>query len=172
MVERHEVDLRLDVAGVLDQALAPVDEHPVEHLDERRVEVLARPLQAILEGAVQAEHLLVEAVEVLGVARLVDLLGGQEGLFALTLVGHHETRELRGHALLADEERGQVPRHLLAQLAVQARPVLLVLGEVDRVRLPVLALPQLIQLLRRHQRDGRQLGLVGDGADVTLTGEI
>ena len=53
----------------------------------------------------------------------------------------------------------------------RSRPVDAILGEVDRVRLPVLALPQLIQLLRLHQFHRGQLGLVGDGADVTLTGQ-
>ena len=81
VVERHEVDLRLDVGGVLDQPLTPLDEHAVEHLDERRVEVLAGLREPVLECPVDAEHLLVEAVEVLRVARLVDLLRGQERLF-------------------------------------------------------------------------------------------
>ena len=83
----------------------------------------ARPAQAVLEGAVDAEHLLVEAVEVLRVARLVDLLGGQERLLALALIRHHQPRELRGDALLADEEARQVPRQALAQVLVHRLPV-------------------------------------------------
>ena len=128
--------------------------------------------QPVLEAAVEPEHLLVEAVEVLGVARLVDLLRRQEGLLGLALIGHHKPGELRRHSLLADEERRQVPGHVLAQIAIELSPVRAILLEVDRVRLPVLALPQLIQLLRVHQFDRGQLGLVGDGADVTLTGQI
>ena len=38
----------------------------------------------------------------LRVAGLVDLLGGQERLLMLVLVGHHEPAELRGDALLAE----------------------------------------------------------------------
>src|SRR5207302_10684195 len=126
---------------------APVYEHAVEHLDERGVEVLAGLLQTALEAAVDAEDLLVEAVEMLGVACLVDLLRRQERLFALALVGHHQARELRRDALLADEEGRQVPRHPLAQLRFHRSPVATILREVDRVRLPVLALPELVQLL-------------------------
>ncbi len=90
-------------------------------------------VEAILEGAVDAEDLLVEAVEVLRVARLVDLLGGQERLFALALVGHHQARELRRDALLADEERRQVPREPATQVGVHLLPVAAVLRQVDRV---------------------------------------
>ncbi len=133
VVERHEVDLRLDVARAFDEAPTPVDEHAVEHLDERRIQIGARPVEAILEGAVDAEDLLVEAVEVLRVARLVDLLGGQERLFALALVGHHQARELRRDALLADEERRQVPREPATQVGVHLLPVAAVLRQVDRV---------------------------------------
>ena len=78
--------------------------------------------EAVLEAAVDSEDLLVEAIEVLGVAGLVDLLGQQEGLFALALVGHRAAPELCGHPLLADEERGQVPGQVAAQLAVHLLP--------------------------------------------------
>ena len=172
VVQRHEVDLRLDVARVLDQALPPLDEYHVEHLDEGRVEVVPRALQAILEGPIETEHLLVEAVEVLRVAGLIDLLGGQERLFALALVGHHQARELGRDTLLADEERRQVPRQPRAQLGVHPLPVAHVLREVDRVGLPVLALPQLVQLLGGHERHRRQLRLVGDRPDISLACQI
>ena len=81
-------------------------------------------------------------------ARLVYLLGGEEGLLLLVLVGHDEAGELCRHALLADEERGQAPEMLLLVLLGQRSPVLLVALEVDRLRLPLLALPQLVELLR------------------------
>ena len=51
----------------------------------------------------------------LGVARLVDLLGEQERLLVLVLGRQHEPRELAGDPLLADEERRQPAQHLLAQ---------------------------------------------------------
>jgi hypothetical protein len=66
----------------------------VEQLDERLVDVLARALQARLERPVALEHLGVEAVEELRVAGLVDLLGGQERLLGLVVVGAHEAAEL------------------------------------------------------------------------------
>ena len=50
----------------------------------------AAAVQALLEAAVVAEDLLVEAVEVLRVARLVDLLGREERLLVLVVVGHDE----------------------------------------------------------------------------------
>ena len=108
----------------------------------------------------------------LGVARLVDLLGGEERLLALVLVGRDQPGELGGDPLLADEERGQIPGHIAALLIGEAGPVLLVLGEVDRLGHPVLLLPQLVELLGVHQLDGGELGLVGDRADVALLGQI
>ena len=93
-----------------------LDQIPVEQLEVVLGQVLARTVEAVLEGAVVGEHLLVEAVEVLRVTGLVDLLGEQERLLVLVLRREHETRELVGDALLPDEERGQAPRHLLAQI--------------------------------------------------------
>ena len=75
-------------------------------LDEGVRHVHAHRGQALLdELVVDAEHLPVVAVEELHVARLVHLLGGEEGLLALVLIGHDEAGELGRHALLADEER-------------------------------------------------------------------
>ena len=51
VVERHEVDLRHDVARVGDQPLARVDEVLVEELDERGVDVAAGLLEAALEAS-------------------------------------------------------------------------------------------------------------------------
>jgi hypothetical protein len=107
------------------------------------------------------------------VTRLVDLLGGEERLLLLVLVGHHETRELGGHALLADEERAEPPEVLLLLVLGQLGPLLLVALEVDRLRLPLLAFPQLVELLRVHQLERPvQVGVVRDGRDVALAGEV
>ena len=173
VVGGHEVDLRVHVARVRDQPLAHLHEPLVEELDERVGHVLARRREPLLDAAVDAGHLAEPAVEELHVARLVDLLGREEGLLLLVLVGHHEAGELGGHALLADEERAEPPEVLLPVVVGQLGPVLLVALEVDRLRLPVLALPQLVQLLRVHQLERPvQVGVVGDGRDVALAGEI
>ena len=92
VVEHDEVDLRLEVARVGEQALGRLDEVDVEELDERLVDVAARPLEAVLERAVALEDLGVEAVEELRVAHLVDLLGREERLLAL--VSYARTRPL------------------------------------------------------------------------------
>ena len=57
VVEHDEVDLRLDVGGVGEQALLRLDEVAVEELDERLVDVVARLLEAVLERAVALEDL-------------------------------------------------------------------------------------------------------------------
>jgi hypothetical protein len=107
------------------------------------------------------------------VARLVDLLGREEGLLLLVLVGHHEARELRGHALLPDEERTEPPEVLLLRLLGQRGPLLLVALEVDRLRLPLLALPLLVELLRVHQLERAvEVGVVADRRDIALGGEV
>ena len=140
----------------------------VEQLDECVAHVLADVRQPVLDVVVEAEHLAVPAVEELHVARLVDLLGREERLLLLVLVGHDEARELGRDALLADEERGEPPEALLL-LLVERRPVLVVVLEVDRLRVPVLALPQLVELLRVHQLERRpELPVVGDRAEVAL----
>ena len=67
------------------------DQLLVEQLHEGVVDVLANPRQPLVDAGVGQSHdLAVEAVEELHVPRLVDLLGGQERLFGLVLVGHHE----------------------------------------------------------------------------------
>src|SRR5205085_1616585 len=50
--------------------------------------------------------------------------------------------------------------------------VLDVAVERDGVRSPVLALPELVELLGVHELDRGELRLVGDGGDVALGGEI
>ena len=77
VVDDDEVDLRLDVARVRDERLVGVDEVLVEKRDVVLVELGATAAQAVLEAPVVLQHVLVQAVEVLGVARLVDLLGGE-----------------------------------------------------------------------------------------------
>ena len=113
-----------------------VDEQPVEEPEVVLVERGAAVVEALLEGAVVLEDLLPEVVEVLRVAGLVDLLGREERLLVLVVVGHDEPGELRRHALLPDEEAGQAPRDLVAHDRVHGLPVAAVLGEVDLVGAP------------------------------------
>ena len=68
-----------------------LDEVAVEQLEVRRAQVPARAVEAILEPAVEVEHLLVQAVEMLRVAGLVHLLGEQEGFLMLVLGRQHES---------------------------------------------------------------------------------
>ena len=108
--------------GIGEQAAVGVDEHLVEEDLEGVVEVLAGAVEPVLEGAVVADDLGVEVVEVLGVARLVDLLGRQERLLALALVGADEAVELRRDPLLADEEGRQEPDDVVLVLVGRAWP--------------------------------------------------
>jgi hypothetical protein len=55
--------------------------------------------------------------------------------------------ELGGDALLAHEERRQAPEYVRALLVRKGSPVLDVAVELDGVGLPLLALPQLVELL-------------------------
>ena len=173
VVVGDEVDLRVHVARVGDQALAHLHEALVEQLDEGVGHVGARRREPLLDAAVDAGHLAEPAVEELHVARLVDLLGREEGLLLLVLVGHDEAGELGGHPLLADEERAEPPEVLLLVLVGELGPLLLVALEVDRLRLPLLALPQLVELLRLHQLERAvEVRVVRDRGDVALAGQV
>ena len=79
-------------------------------------------------------------------ASLVGDLGGEEDLHLLGRRRAHHRPELLGHLLLADEERGQPVHPLEALLLRESLPVLAVLREVEVLREPLLALPQLVEL--------------------------
>ncbi len=158
---------------VRDEALAGLHELLVEQLREGLVQLLPHALEAPVELLLpEAHHLAVEAVEELHVPRLVHLLGGEVAGLRLALVGHHETGELSGHALLPDEEGRQAPDELLARLGTEPRIVLGVAAQVDRVRGPVLALPQLVELLRVHEPQGAGLLLGAKGSRIALLREL
>ena len=118
--------------------------------------------EALLE-ALGLEHadLGVEAVEERDVARLVGDLRAQEQPHVLVGRGAHHRAELGGDALLADEERRQAVHALEALLVVEALvPVLAVPGEVEVLRRPLLALPELVELAVGQQV---RLAAVGRG---------
>ena len=106
-------------------------------------------VEAVLE-VVRLEHadLVVEAVEEAHVAGLVGDLGAEEDAHLLRRRGAHHRAELLGHPLLADEERAE-PVHALEALVLgdPLVPVDPVLGEVDVLGGPLLALPEVVELL-------------------------
>ena len=95
-------------------------------------------LEVLLDRlGVRADHLAVEAVEEDAVARLVRDLGGEEDPLIVGRRGDRERQQLRGHALLADEELGEEEEHpapLLVREVVGVLPLPGVLGEVERPR--------------------------------------
>src|SRR2546423_9466030 len=97
VVEGHEVDLGGDVRRIRQQRLVRLDQIAVEQLEVVGRQVLASPLQPVLEAAVVLEHLLVEAVEKLRVARPRHPLGGQERPPLLFLPGPPQPPEHAPH---------------------------------------------------------------------------
>src|SRR3954452_11450989 len=148
MVDRDGLDERLEIVGVGREAVDAAVQRAVEELPELGVEVLARGREPLLQvGRVQHPDLGVEAVEERDVARLVGDLRAQEDPHVLVGDRAHDRPELGGHALLADEERAHPVHPLEALVVVEALvPVDAVLAEVEILRRPVLALPQLVEL--------------------------
>jgi hypothetical protein len=148
VVDRHRLDERLEVIGGRREPVHAALEQVVEQLVELGVEVLARlretPVQVVgLEDA----DLAIEAIEERDVPSLVGDLGAQEHAHVLVGAGAHHRSQLRSDALLADEEGAQPVHPLVALLGVHALvPVDAVLGEVDVLGGPLLALPQLVEL--------------------------
>ena len=102
-----------------------------------------------LAEPVGLEHadLAVEALEEAHVAGLVGDLGAEEDFLVLGRRRAHDRPQLLGHLLLADEERGEPVHALEALLAGDPLvPVLAVAAEVELLRLPLLALPELVEL--------------------------
>ena len=89
-------------------------------------------------------------------ARLVDLLGGEEVLLLLQRRGVDVGGEVVGDGVLAPEEQAVVPQRRLAlELGEVLAPLARVLGEVELRRAPVAALPARVQVLV-GDRVGRQ----------------
>jgi hypothetical protein len=109
-----------------------------------------------LREAVRLEHadLAVEALEEADVASLVGDLRAEEDFLVLGRRRPHDRPELLRHLLLADEERRQPVHPLEALLLGDALvPVLAVLAEVEFLGLPLLALPEVVQLAVAEQLD-------------------
>jgi hypothetical protein len=173
VVERHGLDQRLEVLGFARQPVHPRAQHLVEQLAELGVQVRGGLLQPRLQRVgLQHADLGVEAIEERHVARLVGDLRAEEQPHLLVRRRAHHRPELGGDALLADEERRQPVHALEALLLVDPLvPVDPVLREVEVLRRPLLALPQLVQLPVAEQvrlaavRRGKQ-GRVAGGLEV------
>ena len=155
VVERHRLDHRLGVLRFLRQPLGPRAEHLVEEPAEVVVQVLGGLTEHVRQP-VGLEHadLPIEALEEADVAGLVGDLGAEEDFLVLGRCRPHDRPELLGHLLLADEERRQ-PVHPLEALFLRdpLMPVDPVLGEVQLLGLPLLPLPEVIQLPVAEQLD-------------------
>jgi hypothetical protein len=93
------------------------------------------------------DHLVHEAPEEDGVARLVDLLGGEEVLLLLARRGVDERAQVVGDGVLAVEEHRVVPQRGPAlQVREALAPVRPVLGEVDGHGRPVALLPASVEV--------------------------
>ncbi len=142
----------------------------------RRSKILRKPTRQLRLDRVQAArhravadaaHLLHEALEEHRVARLVDLLGGEEVLLLLA----RRRVDVRGQVVrdrvLAPEEQAVVPQRRLAlELREVLAPLARVLGEVQLRRLPVAALPARVQVLvgdRVRRQAGHVRGVDGCG---------
>ena len=153
VVERHGLDQRHQVLGLAREVVDSALEHLVEQLVELRVDVRAGLGQPVLEvGGLEHADLVVEAVEEAHVAGLVGDLRAEEDAHLLARRGAHHRAELLGDLLLADEERRQ-PVHALEALLLRDAlvPVDAVLGEVDVLRRPLLAFPEVVELLVAEQ---------------------
>ena len=131
---------------------------PVEHLPEAPRELWPDRLQSAADGAVtEVADLVHEAVEEHGVARLVDLLRGEEVLLLLGRRGGDVRRQPVGDGVLAPEEERVVPKRRAAlELGHLLVPLAAVLGEVDLRRAPVALLPACVQVrVADLLRDGR-----------------
>jgi uncharacterized membrane protein YqgA involved in biofilm formation len=129
--------------------------------------------------AVLFEHLGVEAVDENGVARTVDELRGQEDRLFFTRRGIHERHEALRDVLFADGEGCEDPLKRAPKLRREiVDPLPAIAGEIDCPRLPLLALPQVVELpvarslflyCRQDVVDGNvaqlcEFGLSGHGA--------
>ena len=119
----------------------------------------AREPRGEVVGALEHADLLVEAVEEADVARLVGDLRREEDPHVLGRRRAHDRPELVGDPLLADEERRE-PVHAGVPLLGRDPlvPVDPVLGEVEVLGRPLLALPELVELRVAEQLEPAPVG--------------
>src|SRR3954453_6544224 len=154
VVGGDEGDLGRGVPAVGDESVVGLHEPFVEDGGEGGGEPLAGAGDVRGDGGGVGDDLVLEARVELHVARLVDLLGGEERRLLLAAVRKHETGELGGDALLGDHQRAHRPMHEVAVLTAHRRPLLAIGREVDRERAPLAVLPVAVERLRVVQVDG------------------
>ncbi len=93
--------------GRRQQRVVGLHERHVEDVAEGVGDLLARAAHVVGDGGGIGDHLVLEARVELHVARLVDLLGGEERRLLLGRVGGDQPGELGGDALLGDHQRGE-----------------------------------------------------------------
>src|SRR5687767_10183867 len=105
-------------------------------------------------------------------AHLVDELRGEKRLDLPGGSRQQEGGEVGGDPLLADIEAAEAVGRVLLRVGGRLDPVLLVDREVELVRLPVLALPERVELLVAHQATLGPLGAAVLGARVAWAGSV
>jgi hypothetical protein len=163
VVERHGCG-ELGLGPVAAQLVG----HPVQAAEDLAVaprDLVGRGLQAAGQRPVAgADDLVHEALEEDRVARLVDLLGGQEVLLLLQRRGVDEGREVVGDRVLAVEEERVEPQRRAPLLLGQALvPVDAVLAEVDLRGAPVAPLPPRVEVVVGDRVGDRRCGGGHDG---------
>jgi hypothetical protein len=147
VVERHrggELGRRAVAAQLVGHPVEALEDLPVAPGDLRR----SRAQPARHRAVAGADHLVQEALEEDRVARLVDLLGGQEILLLLERRRVDVGREVVGHRVLAvEEERVEPQRPAPLLLGEPLAPVDRVLREVDVRRAPVAPLPPRVEVV-------------------------
>ena len=134
--------------GVGGQPVVRRDERLVEDHLERVAQLLAGAGHVVGDDGGLRDHVVLDARVELHVAGLVDLLRGEEACLLLAVGGHHEGRELRRDALLADHQRRERPvDEALVLLGQAVAPLRLVPLQVDRPRVPLLVLPVAVERL-------------------------
>ena len=104
MVERHEADLRREVARVGHEPRVGLDQRDVEDRPKRVGHLVACALDMRADRRRLCDHLVLEARVELHVACLVDLLRREERRLFFGSVRPDEARELRRDALFGDHQ--------------------------------------------------------------------